>query len=115
METRGSGSSDPECLSRMMSFHGALPDRTEETGRHLSWDCAEDADNGKQPLRSLLCSLESAVGGQVRRGAPSETWSAHNLPPLRIVHLWMGWSGLLTSVMYTVPCFCAPLSASRGS
>lgn len=52
METRGSGSSDPACLSRMMSFHSALPDRTEETGHHLSWDCAEDADNGKQLPRS---------------------------------------------------------------
>lgn len=90
METRGSGSSDLACLPRMMSFRGALPDRTEETGRHLSRDCAEDTDNGKQPLRPLLCSLESDVGGQVRRGAPSETWPAQSLPPLRTVYLWMG-------------------------
>lgn len=46
---RGGGSSGPAWLLSVMSFCGALENRSEETGRHLSCGFVIHADNAKQP------------------------------------------------------------------
>lgn len=72
----------------MMSFCSALTNRSEETGHHLSWDFAEDADNGKQPpeVTPVQYGVSCWKGEfSVKPGLPGIALCVRTVP------LWMGW------------------------
>lgn len=74
-----------------MSFRGALENRSEETGRHLSCGFVIDADNAKQPGCSWGRSYEvpsQLWGAKSEREVPCVTCPpARDLPSVRTSHL----------------------------
>lgn len=87
----GQGISGPACLLSVMSFCGALRNRSEETGHHLSCGFVMDADNAKQPGCSGGRADEvsdSLLGAKSEREVPSVACpSARGLPVVTTVHL----------------------------
>lgn len=88
----GQGISGPACLLSVMSFCGALKNRSEETGHHLSCGFVMDADNAKQPGCSGGRSSEvpsPLLGAKSEGEVPCVACPpARDLPVVATVHLW---------------------------
>lgn len=87
----GQGISGPACLLSVMSFCGALKNRSEETGHHLSCGFVMDADNAKQPDCSGGHSNavpSQLLGAKSEREVPSVACPlARDYPVATTVHL----------------------------
>lgn len=85
--------SGPAWLLSVMSFCGALKNRSEEAGHHLSCGFVMDADNAKQPGSSWGRShevLSQLLGAKSEREVPRVTCpSARDLPTVTTAHLLM--------------------------